>query len=71
MKKCTLIWYYKSKIHKLEKRIESVRQVYAERSAMSSRNFEFDHLVTEDTEKYRKQIFRLKRKICIIKNINN
>lgn len=69
MKKCTLIWYYKSKIHKLEKRIEGVRHMYAERSAMSSRNFEFEHLVKEDTKNYREQIFRLKRKICSIKNI--
>lgn len=67
MKKYTLYWYYKTQICRLQKKIESVRLSYAQRSSLSSKNFEFDHLVEEDTKKIKKDIYRIKRKMCSIR----
>jgi len=67
MRKQTLHWYYKVKICRLQKKIKHTRTIYAQRSSMSSRNFEFDHYVEKDTKKYRKEIFRIKRKLCEIR----
>ena len=63
MKKHTLYWYYKVKICRIENRISYVRESYAQRSAMSSKNFEFDHLVEEEIQPYKEKIFKIKRKL--------
>lgn len=67
MKKYTLYWYYRTQICRLQKEIESVRLNYAQRSSMSSKNFEFDHLVEEDTKKIKKDIYKIKRKMCRVR----
>lgn len=69
MRKYTLYWYYRSQICRLNKQIEDIRLGYAERSNMSSRNFEFEHLVNSDSAvRYKKErIYKLKRKMCVIK----
>ena len=63
MKKHTLYWYYRTQICQIQKKISHVRENYAQRSAMSSKNFEFDHLVDEDIKLYREKIFKIKRKM--------
>jgi len=63
MRKHTLYWYYKVKICRIENKINDVRHSYAERSAMSSRNFEFDHFVEEEIQPYKERIFNIKRKM--------
>ena len=67
MKKHTMYWYYRSQICRLRKKIESVRVSHAQRSLLSSKNFEFDHLVEEETKKYKKDIYKIKRKMCSIR----
>ena len=63
MKKHTLYWYYRVQICKIEGKISDIYTTYAKRSAMSSKNFEFEHLAKEDTKKYRDEIFKIKRKM--------
>lgn len=63
MKKHTLYWYYKTQICQIQKKILDVRETYAQRSAMSSKNFEFDHLVEEEIKPYKEKIFKIKRKM--------
>lgn len=67
MKKYTMYWYYRTQICKLQKKIESVRVDYAQRSAMSSRNYEFEHLVEEETKNFKKDIYKIKRKMCSVR----
>lgn len=67
MKKHTLYWYYKVKICRIEKRISCIRDFYAQRSSMSKRNFEFEHIVEEEVRLHRGKIFNLKRKMVNIR----
>lgn len=67
MKKYPLIWYYRNQICNLQKKIKEVHLRYAIRSAKSSKNFEFDHFVEKETREYKKNIYNLKRKMCLIR----
>jgi len=67
MKKYPLYLYYQVQICKLRKKIENVRLDFATRSAQSSKNFEFEHLVEEHTIEIKKDIYKIKRKLCSIR----
>lgn len=67
MKKHALYWYYRAQICQIQKKILDIRKFYAQRSAMSSKNFEFDHLVDEDVKPYKEKIFKIKRKMVNLK----
>lgn len=64
MKNYTLYLYYRTQICTLNKKINNIRSGYAQRSSISSRNFEFDHLVEDHVRAYRVDIYKIKKKMC-------
>jgi len=67
MKKYPLILYYRLKICSLNKKIKERYDYYAYISSTSSKNFEFDRLVEEDIVEYKKNIYKIKRKMCNVR----
>jgi len=64
MKNYPLKLYYRLKICSLKKKIKERYDYHAYISSTSSKNFEFEHLVEDDIKEYKKNIFKIKRKMC-------
>lgn len=67
MKNYPLQLYYRFKICSLKKKIKDCFNHHAYMSSASSRNYEFNDTVDRETVQYRKEIYKIKRKICTIK----
>ena len=67
MKNYHLKLYYKLKIWSLKKKIKDCLNYHAHMSSRSSRNYEFDGLVENDTIRYKKEIYKIKRKMCSVR----